>query len=160
MHISTSIRRNARTLSRLAPHFFLIAATVVAPARSFQAAPTSLQRFDGTWEAAHGGKVIIVLRLHSGGQHPSGTIQLAGFQLDFEGDGSVMAVTDDKLDTPINLKNIRQEARVLSFDFVDRDGDNDKFQMELTNTNSAKLQWVDLPSGFKALPIPVSRQRR
>jgi hypothetical protein len=160
MHISTSTRRNARTLCRVAPHFFLIAATALASARSFQAAPTSSQRFDGTWEAAHGGKVILVLRLHTGGEHPSGTIQLAGFQLDFEGDGSLMAVTDDRLDTPINLNNIKQDSKVLSFDFVDRDGDNDKFQMELTNTNSAKLQWVGLPSGFKALPIPVSRQRR
>jgi hypothetical protein len=98
--------------------------------------------------------------LHTEAEHPSGTIQLAGFQLDFEGDGAVMAVTDDRLDTPIILKNIKQDGKILSFDFVDNDGDTDKFQMELTDTNSAKLQWVGLPGGFKALPIPVTRQRK
>jgi hypothetical protein len=157
MHISILTRRKARTLSRLAPHFFLITATAVACEGSFLSSP---ERFDGTWEAVHDGKVIIVLRLHTGGEHSAGTIQLAGFQLDFEADGSFMAVTDDRLDTPINLKNIKQDGKVLSFDFEDRDGDNDKFQMELSNTNSAKLQWVGLPSGFKVLPIPLSRQRR
>ena len=41
---------------------------------------------------------------------------------------------------------------------MDHDGDNDKFQMELTGANSAKLQWLGLPSGFKAQPIPMTRQ--
>ena len=160
MNMSRSTRRNARTHSQLAVLFFLIAATAVASAHSFRAAPTSSQRFDGTWKASHSGKTIIVLRLHTEAEHPSGTIQLAGFQLDFEGDGSVMAVTDDRLDTPINLKNIKQDGKILSFDFVDSDGDNDKFQMELIDTNSAKLQWIGLPSGFKALPIAVTKQQR
>ena len=158
MHISTSARGNAHIHWRLIMLFFLIAATAVASAHSFHAATTSSQRFDGTWQASHVGKVIIVLRLHTKAEHPSGTIQLAGFQLDFEGDGSVMAVTDDRLDTPIVLKNIKLDGKNLSFNFVDSDGDNDKFQMELTDTNSATLQWVGLPSGFKALPIPVARQ--
>jgi hypothetical protein len=140
--------------------FSLVAATALASAHSFEAAPTLPQRFDGTWEASHGGKVIIVLRLHSEAERRSGTIQLAGFQLDFEGDGAVMAVTDERLDKPIILKNIKQDLKILSFDFVDSDGDNDRFQMELTDTNSAKLQWVGLPSGFKALPIPITRQRK
>lgn len=160
MYTSTSIRRNARTYSQLLVLFFLIAATAAASAHSFWAAPTSPQRFDGTWKASHSGKAIIVLRLHTESEHPSGTIQLAGFQLDFQGDGSVMAVTDGRLNTPINLANIKQDGKILSFDFVDSDGDNDKFQMELVDTNSAKLQWIGLPSGFKALPIPLTKEQR
>ena len=69
-----------------------------------------------------------------------------------------MAVTDDRLNTPINLANVKQDGTILSFDFVDSDGDNDKFQMELVDTNSAKLQWIGLPSGFKALPIPLTKE--
>jgi hypothetical protein len=160
VHISAPARGHAHIHARLIMFFFLVAATALASAHPFRAAPTLPQRFDGTWEASHGGKVIIVLRLHSEAEYPSGTIQLAGFQLDFEGDGAVMAVTDDRLDTPITLKNIKQGGKILSFDFVDSDGDDDKFQMELTDTNSAKLQWVGLPSGFKALPIPVTRRRK
>jgi len=38
---------------------------LVASERSFQVAPASPQRFDGTWEATHDGKVITVLRLHT-----------------------------------------------------------------------------------------------
>ncbi len=108
MHISTSNRRNARTLSRLVVLFFLITVTALVSARSFQAAPTSPQRFDGTWEASHAGKVIIVLRLHTEIEHPFGTIQLAGFQLDFEGDGSVMAVKHVTL--TLSMVNIADAA--------------------------------------------------
>jgi hypothetical protein len=80
----------------------------------------------------HDGKTIIVLQLHSANAGLSGTIRLAGFQFDLEGDGSVLAVTDERLDSPIGLRNIRVEGKILSFDFVDNDGDNDKFQMEVT----------------------------
>jgi hypothetical protein len=38
-----------------------------------------------------------------------------------------MAVTDSTLDAPISLKNIRLEGKTLSFEFVDNDGDTDKF---------------------------------
>jgi hypothetical protein len=60
-------------------------------------------------------------------------------------------VTDGRLDAPINFKNMKQDSEILSFGFVDRNGDNDKSQMELTKTNSAKRQWVGLPR----LPIIV-----
>ena len=56
-------------------------------------------------------------------------------------------MTDGRLDAPINFKNMKQDSKVLSFGFVDRNGD----QMELTKTNSAKRQWVGLPR----LPIIV-----
>jgi hypothetical protein len=40
-----------------------------------------LKAFAGTWNANYNGKVIIMLRLDAVGDHPSGTVQLAGFQL-------------------------------------------------------------------------------
>jgi len=57
-------------------------------------APAPRRGFEGVSKAVHAGKVIIVLRLRLDAVRPSGAIQLAGFQLDLEGDGSVMAVTD------------------------------------------------------------------
>jgi hypothetical protein len=50
------------------------------------------------------------------------------------------------------------EGKILSFDFVDNDGDNDKFQMEVTAGGSAKLMWIDLPEGMKAQPIVITQQ--
>lgn len=69
-----------------------------------------------------------------------------------------MAVTDQRLDAPIALKNLRKDGKVLSFDFVDHDGDTDKFQMELTGGNSARLLWVGLPNGLKAQAISLARE--
>src|SRR5215470_3758296 len=69
------------------------------------------------------------------------------FQPDFGGDGSAFAVTDDRLGAPVNFKNIRQGSKVPPFDFVDRDGVNHKFQLELTNIYTAK------PSGWAAQRI-------
>ena len=78
-------------------------------------------------------------------------------QLDLDGDGAVLAVIDDRLDAPIKLKDVNLNGKILFFDFVVTDGDNDKFQMELTEGNSARLQWIGLPNGMKAQPIAMSR---
>jgi len=56
-----------------------------------------------------------------------------------------MVVTDDRLDTPINLKNIKLDGKVLSFDFVDRDGDNDKF-----SNGAHQYQFRKTPAGWPA----------
>jgi hypothetical protein len=66
-------------------------------------------------------------------------------------------VTDERLDSPIALQNIKQD-RTLSFDFVDNDGDRDKFQMQISGTNTATLQWVELPKNLQAQPITITRQ--
>lgn len=137
---------------------FSLQPTLTVLASPSQAPHSSSQAFSGTWKAVFQGKTIIVLRLQAEGEHPSGTIQLAGFQLDLEGDGSIMTVTDGQLDKPIDLKNIKRDGRTLSFDFVDSDGDTDKFQMELSDNASAKLQWVGLPAGLKAQPIAIARE--
>jgi hypothetical protein len=159
MNPARAIHRHARTFSLLlAISSFFTAAALAVSAYPSQAPHSSSQRFSGNWNAVFQEKTIIVLRPQAEDEHPSGTIQLAGFQLDLEGDGSIMTVTDGQLDKPIDLKNIKRGGKILSFDFVDSDGDNDKFQMELTANNSAKLQWVGLPNGLKALPIPVTRQ--
>lgn len=68
-----------------------------------------------------------------------------------------MNVTDSQLDTPIDLKDIKINGHTMSFDFVDRDGDTDRFEMEVTGNSSANLQWIDLPKGMKALPIALTR---
>jgi hypothetical protein len=117
-----------------------------------------MQAFAGTWKAVHDGKTIIVLRLQSGEEQPSGSIQVAGFQLDLEGSGTILTVTDERLDSPIALQNIKLQDRALSFDFVDHDGDRDKFQMQISAANTATLQRVGLPKNLKAQPIMITRQ--
>jgi len=67
-------------------------------------------------------------------------------------------VTDERLDSPIALQNIKLQDRTLSFDFVDNDGDRDKFQMQISGTNTATLQWVELPKNLQAQPITITRQ--
>ena len=154
-------KRNAGNIRRYSLLFaipaFLTSAVLIATARPLQVARSSAQGFAGTWKAVHDGKVIVVLRLHMDKDHLSGAIQLAGFQLDLDGDGAVLAVTDDRLDAPIKLKDVNLNGKTLFFDFVDNDGDNDKFQMELTEGNSARLQWIGLPNGMKAQPIAMTR---
>ena len=82
---------------------FLCAATLSVSAYSFQVAHSPMQAFAGTWKAVHEGKTIIVLRLHLDEEPPSGSIRLAGFQLDLEGNGAILTVTDERLDSPIAL---------------------------------------------------------
>lgn len=147
-----------RYLYRCAVFALICAASWSLSAYSFPVAHPSDRQFVGTWKAMHAGKTIIVLQLYSANAGLSGTIRPAGFQFDLEDDGSVLAVTDERLDSPIGLRNIRVEGKILSFDFVDNDGDNDKFQMEVTAGGSAKLMWIDLPKGMKAQPIVVTRQ--
>ena len=159
MNPASAIHGLARTFSLLLAICLVFAAVALAfSAYPSQTPHSSSPGFSGTWKAVFQEKTIIVLRLQAEDEHPSGTIQLAGFQLDLEGDGSIMTVTDGQLDKPINLKNIKRDGSTLSFDFVDSDGDTDKFQMELADNGSAKLQWVGLPKGLKAQPIAIARE--
>ena len=116
------------------------------------------QDFDGTWKAVYEGKAFIVLRLHMDKDHLSGTVQLAGFQLDLENTGELLSITDDRLSAPIELRDVKADDKTLHFHFVDNDGDDDKWQMELTGADKASLQWVELPKDLKAKAIPVVRQ--
>src|SRR5262249_27357742 len=148
-----------RALLLLFSAFLLVWAGPVRPAHSTQtgsASPTA-SRFAGTWQATFEGKTIIVLKLQGTPAPTSGTIQLAGFQLDIEGNGALMAVTDSQLDSPFPLRNLKSDGKILSFDFVDRDGDDDNFQMELPVDQPAKLQWAGPPANLKAQPIPLTR---
>jgi hypothetical protein len=56
------------------------------------------------------------------------------------------------------VEDIRLEEKTLSFEFVDNDGDTDKFRMELSDRNSATLSWVGLPNGMKAKAIALTKQ--
>lgn len=104
----------------------------------------------------HDGKVFIVLRLPRDKDLLSGTIQLAGFQLDLEGTGELLTITDDQLDPPIDLRDLKLDGKMLHFQFVDNDGDDDKWQMEPTGTDKASLLWIELPKDLKAKPIPLN----
>lgn len=122
-------RKSIRT-GKMPTLFFLFFVVLMSTGREAlsQATTLRLRAFEGTWNASYNGKAIIVVRLSAVGDHLSGTVQLAGFQLDLEGDGGIMAVTDSRLDAPIGLNNIRLQGKTLSFEFVDNDGDTDKFQ--------------------------------
>ena len=105
-------------------------------------------------------RCFIVLRLHRDKDLLSGTIQLAGFQLDLEGTGELLTITDDQLDPPIDLRDLKLDGKMLHFQFVDNDGDDDKWQMELTGTDKASLLSIELPKDLKAKPIPLVKQRK
>jgi hypothetical protein len=134
-------------------------ACLAISAHAVQVGRFSNQEYEGTWKAVHDGRVFIVLRLHRDKDHLSGTVQLAGFQLDLEGTGELLTVTDDQLDTPIDLRDLKSDGKMLDFHFVDNDGDDDKWQMELTGPDKASLLWIELPKGLKAKPIPLVKQR-
>jgi hypothetical protein len=117
-----------------------------------QVGRSTTQQFDGTWKAVDDGKVFIVLQLGAENGHPSGTIQLAGFQLDLQGAGSLVSVDVLKLNRLIQFLVGQFKDKILSFDFADNDGDDDKWTMELTEANRADFLWVGLPRGLKASP--------
>lgn len=144
------------------PRFAVVASLLFATAClaiSAHAGRLPKQKFEGTWKAVHDGKVFIVVRLHRDKDHLSGTVQLAGFQLDLEGTGELLAITDEQLDSPIDLRDLKLDGKILYFHFVDNDGDDDKWQMELTGTDKASLLWIELPKDLKAKPIPLVKQR-
>jgi hypothetical protein len=144
------------------PRLALVACLLFATAGlaiSAHAGRLPKQRFEGTWKAVHDGKVFIVVRLHREKDRLSGTVQLAGFQLDLEGTGELLAITDEQLDAPIDLRDLKLDGKMLHFHFVDNDGDDDKWQMELTGTGKASLLWIELPKDLKAKPIPLVKQR-
>ena len=150
---------------RLWKHTFAIAASVLLAGTCVgvsgypqQVGRSTTQQFDGTWKAVDDGKVFIVLKLGAENGHPSGTIQVAGFELDLQGTGGLLSVTDEELDKPIKLQHIRFNDKILSFDFVDNDGDDDKWTMELTAANQADFLWVGLPKGLKAKPIVLTKE--
>ena len=148
-------------LSAVAASVLLAWACLGISAHSLAAAHSPTEQFEGTWKAVHDGTVFIVLQLRAENGYPSGTVQLAGFQLDLQGTGALVSVTDEDLDTPIKLQNVKvTDNKTLSFDFVDNDGDDDKWTMELTGTNTANFLWVGLPKGLKAKPIVLTREAK
>ena len=69
-------------LHRCAVFALICAASWSLSAYSFPVAHPFDRQFVGTWKAIHDGKTIIVLQLRSTNAGLSGTIRLAGFQLD------------------------------------------------------------------------------
>jgi len=145
-------------LALLASTLFATACLAIS-AYAAQVGRFSSLEFEGTWKAVHDGKVFIVVRLHRDKDHLSGTVQLAGFQLDLEGTGELLTITDDQLDPPIDLRDLKLDGKMLHFHFVDNDGDDDKWQMEIIGTDKASLLWIELPKDLKAKPIPLVKQR-
>jgi beta-lactamase regulating signal transducer with metallopeptidase domain len=145
-------------LSAIAASIILAASCLGISAYSLQVDHSPAQQFEGTWKAVHDGKTFILLQLHTENAHPTGTIQMAAFQLDLQGTGALVSVTDEKLGAPISLQNLKLDGKSLSFDFVDSDGDNDKWRMDLTGEDKVNFSWIGLPQELKALPIVLVKQ--
>lgn len=154
----------ANPIGRLRRNLFAVAGAVLLAGACLGISAYSLQfgqggqEFEGTWKAIHEGKSFIVLRFHTENTGTSGTIQMAGFQLDLQGTGLLVKVTEEKLEPPISLQNIKVDGKSLSFNFVDSDGDDDKMRVELTDKSKASILWIDLPAGLKARPIALTKQ--
>ena len=121
------------------------------------AAATDLQPFTGTWTALHDGTRIVelVLRVEKG--KLTGVIRICGFTIDTEGSGRIDLITNEKLSGDLPLRNLKVSGKSASFDWKDPDGDENRWKLELTETDAGQLIWVGLPSGLKADPIPVNR---
>lgn len=65
---------------------------------------------------------------------------MTGFQLDLQGTGRLVDVTDEKLAPPIVLQNIRADGKFLYFEFLDGDGDRDKWEVESIDANRASFR--------------------
>lgn len=90
-------------------------ACLAIPASAVQVARLSSRNFEGTSKAVYEGEVFIVLRLHRDKNHLFGTVLLAGFPSDLEGTEELLVITDEKLDSPINLRDLKTDRKTMSF---------------------------------------------
>jgi len=118
---------------------------------------SEIRPFIGTWTAVHAGTPIIVLHLRSGKSELVGDVQVCSYSVNTEITGTVDIVTDPSLSKSLPISNIRVSGRSISFYWKDPDGDNDHWRLELTGKNAGQIIWIDLPSGVKVQPIPVSK---
>lgn len=116
---------------------------------------SDIRPFIGTWMAVHAETPIIVLHLRLEKGELVGEIQVCSYNVDST--GAVDVVTNPTLSKTVSINNVKISTRSLSFDWKDPDGDNDHWRLELTGKNAGQIVWLDLPSGVKFQPIPVTK---
>jgi hypothetical protein len=118
---------------------------------------SEIRPFIGTWTAVHAGTPILVLHLRSEKGELIGSVQVCSYTVNTETTGAVDVVTDPTLSKNIPINDTKVSAKSVSFDWTDPDGDKDHWRLELTEKDTGQIVWIDLPSGVKVQPIPVSR---
>lgn len=122
-------------------------------------ASAGAQRFVGTWTAVHDATPIIVLELRPEKTKLAGTMRVCSFRTNTEGSGKVIEVADPTLTDRLPVHILEISGHSLSFDWKDPDGDENHWKLEITGKDSGRLNWIGLPDGLKAEPIPVTRKR-
>jgi hypothetical protein len=103
-------------------------------------APAEPAKFAGTWEAAHEGKVFLVLKIQVG-QKISGTINASSIKLSDEGD---LIEAEPVKDREAPFFFAKAEGDKLEFDYQDQ-GDDEimHFELKLTGDGAGELRIVD-----------------
>jgi hypothetical protein len=122
------------------------------------ATASSVQQFTGTWTALHDGTPIIVIELHLEKGKLVGAMRVCSFRTATEGDGEFVEITDPALTDSLPVHNLGISGQSLSFDWKDPDGDVNHWKLEMTGKDAGRLNWIGLPNGLKAAPIPVTKE--
>jgi hypothetical protein len=103
-------------------------------------APAQPAKFAGTWEAAHEGKVFLVLKIQAG-QKISGTLNAGSIKLNDDGDLIEASPVEDR-EAPFFFA--KAEGDKLEFDYQDQ-GDDEimHFELKLTAEGAGELRIVD-----------------
>ena len=103
-------------------------------------APAEPAKFAGTWEAAHEGKVFLVLKIQAG-RKISGTLNAGSIKLSDEGELIEASPVEDR-EAPFFFA--KAEGDKLEFDYQDQ-GDDEimHFELKLTGDGAGELRIVD-----------------
>jgi hypothetical protein len=102
--------------------------------------PAETAKFAGTWEAAHEGKVFLVLKIKAG-EKISGTLNAGSIKLSDEGELIEASPVEDR-EAPFFFA--KAEGDKLEFDYQDQ-GDDEimHFELKLTGEGAGELRIVD-----------------
>ena len=103
-------------------------------------APAQPAKFTGTWEAAHEGKIFLVLKIQAG-QKISGTLNAGSIKLNDDGELIEASPVEDR-EAPFFFA--KAEGDKLEFDYQDQ-GDDEimHFELKLTAEGAGELRIVD-----------------
>jgi len=104
------------------------------------AAPAQPAKFAGTWEAAHEGKIFLVLKIQAD-KKISGTLNAGSIRLSDDGELLEAEPVEDR-EAPFFFA--KAEGDKLEFDYQDQ-GDNEimHFELKLTGEGAGELRIVD-----------------
>jgi len=116
-------------------------------------------RSTGTWKAEHEGKTILLLEFRPERGTLTGTIRAMDFEIDLKGTGAVKQLRGGPLSEPMPLMKLKFDGEHLLFESKeDDDSASTHWRMDLIDPNRADLQWIELPSGFKAQPFHLTKE--